>query len=159
MLWTYGALEPDGGGSFPPEPDPDSAPFWELLAVGKLAAQRCLTCGQWRFPPGPRCRRCHGTSLQWTELVSIPRLYSWIVVNRPTHPGVVVPYAVCLAEFAEGVRVPGGLVVPAGTRNLTLGVELEAAVDTSQAHPRLQFRPATADRIDREVVRSGAVEA
>jgi uncharacterized OB-fold protein len=158
MLWTYGALSPDWSRSFAPDADPDSEPFWQHLAHGRVTAQRCATCGAWRFPPGPRCRRCQASTLEWTQLTSTPRLYSWIVVNRPTHAEMVVPYAVCIAEFPERVRIPGQLVVPAGTDELVLDTELEAIVDVRDGGSRLLFRPAAPDAVDQEVVRSEVVE-
>jgi uncharacterized OB-fold protein len=140
VKWTYGPLEPAGTWAFEPEADSDSEPFWDNLARGQVTAQRCSDCGLWRFPPGPRCRRCQSAVLEWKPLESVPRLYSWIVVNRATHSDLAVPYGVCLAEFEEGVRIPGRLAVPVGTEEIVIDMELEAEVEMGETVPSLVFR-------------------
>ncbi|SHK64310.1 hypothetical protein SAMN05443637_109139 [Pseudonocardia thermophila] len=92
-----------------PVSDFESAPFWQGLAGGKLLAPRCTRCERFHFPPLPACPHCGDSTLDWRELVSTPVVYSWIVVHRATRPEIPVPYTVVLAEFPEGIRIPGNM--------------------------------------------------
>lgn len=106
------------------------APYWEGTSKGELRAQRCDECGTFRFPPLPSCRNCGSQQATWVELKSAPTLYSWVIVEHSTQPEVKVPYCVALAEFEEGVRVPGVLLYDRATvtphAGDALGVEFHA---------------------------------
>lgn len=96
-----------------PEPDPDSAPFWEGCRAHRLLLQRCRDCGAWRFPPGRWCAGCRSPRSAWHDASGRGRVYSWIVVTHPVPREVYaaeVPYVVALIELEEGVRMPTNLV-------------------------------------------------
>lgn len=112
-----------------PVPDTDSAPFWQGLADGTLLAPCCTRCARYHFPALPACPHCGESTLDWRELVSTPVVYSWIVVHRPTHPEIPVPYTVVLAEFTEGVRVPGNMSGDASA-SLRVGAPLAVRIGT-----------------------------
>lgn len=100
-----------------PEPDADSRPYWDGLADGKLLAPQCRECTRLYFPATPTCPHCGNRDREWQELRGTPVVYSWIVVHRATHPDIPVPYTVVLADFPEGVRMPGNM---AGDESATL---------------------------------------
>lgn len=110
-----------------PVPDADSEPFWRGLADGKILAPRCAGCDRFHFPPLPCCPYCGQSRLEWPQLDTRPVVYSWIVVRRATHAGIPVPYTVVLAEFAEGVRIPGNMAGDASA-TLRLGTRLSATI-------------------------------
>ena len=96
-----------------PVPDPDSAPFWAACREHRLVLQKCAACGAVRYPPGPRCPRCHAREAVWIEAAGRGRVYSWIVVNHPVPKEVYaaeVPYVVALIERDEGVRMASNIV-------------------------------------------------
>jgi uncharacterized OB-fold protein len=108
----------------PHEVSPDTKPFWDATARGELRVQRCDQCGRFRFPPLPLCQMCGSLRATWTRLQSTPSLFSWVIVERSTHPEIPTPYCVALAEFEEGVRIPGNLLYDQETKQLRAGLAL-----------------------------------
>lgn len=95
-----------------PAPDPDTQPFWDGCAAGRLLVPRCQACGETRWPPGPMCPNCQSVDTEWIESTGRGRLYSWVTVVHPAHEVLVdqVPYVVGLIDLEEGVRVVGNVV-------------------------------------------------
>ena len=99
----------------PPQPDPDvdTAPFWQATADGRLMMCRCTSCGLWQQPPLERCRAC--AALNGFEPIDGTGTISTFIVQRQ---GAVVgyfdqvPYAVALVDLDEqpGLRLPGRMV-------------------------------------------------
>lgn len=95
----------------PPQPliDVDSQGFWNALADGRFAMQRCSQCRRFQHPPAERCKRCDGSVL-YEELAGTGEIFSFIVVRHPTVPGYLedLPYVVGLVELDDqpGLRLP-----------------------------------------------------
>jgi uncharacterized OB-fold protein len=130
-----------------PEPDPDSAPFWEGVNQGRLLVQLCRSCGRHRFPPGEICPECLSRETAWVEVSGRGRVYSWIVVRHPIPRDIFadeVPYCVALVELEEGVRIASNLIGldPDAVRD---GMEVEVVFRRSGNDRQLHaFRPAGA---------------
>lgn len=128
-----------------PEPDPDSAPFWEGVKQGRLLVQRCTACGRHRFPPGEACPDCLSREADWVEVCGRGRVYSWIVVRHPIPREIFaeeVPYIVALIDLEEGVRIASNLVdiEPEAVRD---GMEVALLFRRSGNERQLHaFRPA-----------------
>jgi hypothetical protein len=71
-------------------------------------------------------------SYEWTKVSGRGKLYSWIVVEYPTHDAFRgdAPYAVAMVEPVEepGVRLPGGLVDYQGVE-LRIDMPVEVVFD------------------------------
>jgi len=95
-----------------PEVDEDSRPFWEACANQELVLPRCLSCGRFRWPPGPGCPHCQGRGTTWERSRGLGQVYSWVVARQAMHPAVAlqVPYVVALIELPEQVRIVGNIV-------------------------------------------------
>ena len=95
----------------PPAVTEETAPFWAAAAEGRLLVERCRSCGAESFPPRGICRRCHGRSMEATELLGPGRVYSFTVNYQRWLPDLEVPYVIVLVEFPDhpGVRVVGRL--------------------------------------------------
>lgn len=96
-----------------PQPDPDSAPFWEGIQKRQLLLQRCRECGTFRFPPGEICPHCLSRNAEWTPASGLGQVYSWIVVRHPIPRQTFadqVPYVVVLIDLEEGVRIASNLI-------------------------------------------------
>ncbi|MBW8483676.1 Zn-ribbon domain-containing OB-fold protein [Actinomadura parmotrematis] len=97
----------------PPEPDRDSAPWWEAVRRHELTVQRCGGCGALRFPARAVCNRCRSLEYEWTPVAGTGRVYSWIVNHqvflRPMKE--LVPFPVLLVRLDEGedLLMYGGL--------------------------------------------------
>ena len=90
-----------------PEPTPESRPYWQGLAEGRLMLQRCADCGRVRHYPRPLCDACHSFATDWVEASGAATLHSWTVAHHPYHPAFrgELPYTVVTADLPEGVRM------------------------------------------------------
>jgi uncharacterized OB-fold protein len=92
-----------------PDPDGLAIAFYERLAAGTLAFQRCCDCGAFRHPPRYRCASCGSPAYEWVASSGRGRILTWSVTHRPIDPGwaAEIPYATLVVEMEEGVRVVG----------------------------------------------------
>ncbi|MBL7495197.1 OB-fold domain-containing protein [Frankia sp. CNm7] len=95
----------------PPAVTEETAPFWEAAAAGRLLVERCVRCEAESFPPYGMCRACRGRDVEHVEITGPGHVYSFTVNYQRWMPGLEVPYALVLVEFAghPGVRVFGRL--------------------------------------------------
>lgn len=116
--------------------DDASAPFFDSLAGGRLAVQRCGGCGEW-IPPGGfnlhppvRCPVCGGAQLDWTATEGRGTVVSWTIdprfpsifdgtsgqtagiVELTEGPWIIGVFAMADRELAEGLSVRVDGVVP-----------------------------------------------
>jgi uncharacterized OB-fold protein len=103
-----------GVGVTPAVDDPETAGIFAAAAEGRLVVQQCSDCSHRQQPPRPRCTRCHGTALTWSDVPGAGRLHSWTVVEHQIHPSFPAPYTVILVdvlpeEGADAVRYLGHL--------------------------------------------------
>lgn len=119
-----------------PQPDDDSAPYWEAAARGELQMQRCGSCHAFRFPPRPRCPRCGSDAAEWVRVSGRGTIYSFVVAHAPVLPAFAarVPFAVVLVELAEDpqLRVVGnlqGVPVEAVQIGMRVVVDFETVAD------------------------------
>ncbi len=138
---------PDAAPPAPPKyiPDPDglAAAFYERLAAGVLAFQRCSDCGAFRHPPRYRCAPCGCAAYEWVASRGRGKILTWSVSHRPVDPGwaAEIPYATLVVEMEEGVRVVGALrgLAPGDLAfDLPVRAKLEPASD---AFARVAFEP------------------
>jgi hypothetical protein len=69
-----------------PEPDVDTAPFWDATAHGQLLMCRCLECRHSHQPPLERCRRCGGETA-FEPISGHGTVYTFIVQRQPAVVG------------------------------------------------------------------------
>jgi uncharacterized OB-fold protein len=95
----------------PPAVTEETAAFWDAAAEGRLLAERCSDCGVQSFPFYGVCRSCRSRSVGPVEITGPGHVYSFTVNYQRWMPGLEVPYALVLVEFADhpGVRVFGRL--------------------------------------------------
>ncbi|MFN8545090.1 MAG: OB-fold domain-containing protein [Candidatus Binatia bacterium] len=124
-----------------PQPNLDTEPWWAGLRRHELLVQECAQCRTLTFPPQPMCPACRSLERGWRKSSGTGRIYSWVVVRRPSHPYFAdkVPYAVVLVEMAEGFRVVGAIDCPLD--GLREGLPVEAHFeDVSDDLSLLRFR-------------------
>ncbi len=128
-----------------PEPDEDSAPYWQGCRDHELILQYCTSCNASQFPPGPACQKCGDGSLEWRRHTGRGNLYSWIVVEHPVPREVYgddVPYVVALVDLEDGPRMASNLV-DCATEDISAGMALEVTFDDVTEEITLpKFRPA-----------------
>ena len=94
-----------------PIPDPESAPYWEAAADGRLLVKRCSECGRNHWYPRDHCPHCQSAVTSWEETAGRGTIYSWTTVRRPQSAAFAdrAPYSLALVELEEGPRVLGFL--------------------------------------------------
>ena len=89
-----------------PEPNPETKPFWDAAAEGKLLIKRCRACGEAHYYPRALCPHCFSAETAWQEAKGEGTIYSYSVVRR----GAPVPYAIAYVTLAEGVTMMSNIV-------------------------------------------------
>jgi uncharacterized OB-fold protein len=99
--------------------------WWEHIERRELVVQSCLECGILQHPPGPLCRSCKSSRLEWKPHPGTGTLVSCTQVHRTTYPEweAETPYWIVLVELAPGANLianllhsPGGASPRAGQR-------------------------------------------
>ena len=112
-------------------PDLD-APYWEALAEGKVAMQRC-TCGSWHWPAVTRCAECGAFDPPWQRVAIEGELFSWATTHHAFGgtEALGVPYTTVLVALphANGKRLLG--LLDGDPAALSAGVRMIGSVDTT----------------------------
>jgi uncharacterized OB-fold protein len=79
-----------------PFPDLDTEPFWEACQKHELRAQRCTSCGRFRWAPQGFCPECYSWDHEWATLSGRGTVKSFSVVHHSVVPPFKeqVPYVV-----------------------------------------------------------------
>lgn len=94
-----------------PIPNPDTEPFWQGCANGKLLLQRCSGCEAYRHPPSPICHNCLSPEHQWVEASGQGTVYSYVIAHEALRGWTgEVPYVVAIIELAEGPHMISNVV-------------------------------------------------
>jgi uncharacterized OB-fold protein len=125
-----------------------SRPWWDALARGAIAMQRCDDCAGWVFYPRPFCPGCGGRSLTWTPVDGGATLYTWSIAAVPVSPAFahLDGPVLAVATLANGVRVPTTLI-DAAREDVRIGMALAPVFDRT-TYPDvtlLRFRPAASE--------------
>ena len=99
--------------AFPaPQTNALAAPYWQALDEGRLAFQRCRTCGHAWLPARGECPRCLARESQWETASGAARLVSWVVYHHGYHDyyATRLPYNVAVVELTEGPRLISNVV-------------------------------------------------
>ncbi len=127
-----------------PEPQPESAAFWEGLRRGKLVLQRCAACGKVRHYPRPMCDASHSMHTEAFEASGGGALHSWTVAHRAFHPAFEarVPYILGIVDLDEGVRMNAPLLHVRADA-LRVGMRLQVTFEDADSNFGLpSFMPA-----------------
>ena len=128
-----------------PERNELNAPYWDALAQGNLAFQRCTPCGHAWLPPRSECPTCLADNYHWEKACGNARLVSWVTYHIAYHPAFKdrLPYTVAVVELGEGPRLISNVVgiddAPALTidQRLRLVIEREGGTAVPRFTPRL----------------------
>ena len=84
-----------------PALQPETEFFWRACRAGRLALNRCRSCGWYIHPPRPVCSRCRSRDVGVEDLSGKGVVASYTVNYQPWVPGMKVPFIVALVELAE----------------------------------------------------------
>jgi uncharacterized OB-fold protein len=97
-----------------PEPDADSAPYWEAARRHELVVQRCSGCSQLRHPPRLVCPYCLAEGSEWTRVSGRGTVYTFVRIAHAVLPQWrgQPPYNVAQIALEEDprVRITGNVV-------------------------------------------------
>lgn len=106
-------------GTIGPRPDGLDTPYWDALAEGRLALQRCGACATWIWGPQWACPSCRTLEPGWDDVPLRGTVFSWTRTWQPFVPQFreLLPYVTVLVELpdAAGRRVLGLLLGDPGT--------------------------------------------
>lgn len=88
-----------------PPVTPETRPFWEAAAGGRLLLKTCTACGQPHHYPRAICPFCFSDRTEWRPASGRGTIYSYSVMRR-----VPVPYAIAYVTLEEGVTLMTNIV-------------------------------------------------
>jgi uncharacterized OB-fold protein len=130
---------------FVPVPTPETQPFWDGIAEGRVCLTRCTDCGEPFFPPGPVCPNCTGQHIEWFDASGRATLYSYVIQQKPLEWWGEGPRSVAIVELAEGPRLVSSVVgCPQTPESLELDMALRATFVDFDGFTVLCFEPEAA---------------
>jgi len=127
-----------------PTVEPETQPFWDGAAAGKLVIQRCGACGEWQYYPRPFCKVCWSDDVSWQEASGRATLYTFSIVRQNDLPPFNdrVPYVAAIVDLAEGPRMITE-VVDCSLDDVRIGMDLTVTYRDLTGELKLPvFRPA-----------------
>ncbi|HEV8298326.1 MAG TPA: OB-fold domain-containing protein [Acidimicrobiales bacterium] len=79
--------------------------YWQSGEAGVLRMQRCRSCTELLFPPGPRCPTCQSTVFAVEDLSGRGVVEAFTVNHQQWHPAITPPYVVAIVALAEDAAV------------------------------------------------------
>ncbi len=106
-----------------PHPTPESQPYWNGAAEGKLTLQRCVSCGKFRHYPQLVCENCYSLAVESVEASGRGAVHSWTVAHHAFYPAFKadLPYTLVIVDLEEGPRAMGRLD-PSSQDRLRIGL-------------------------------------
>jgi len=92
-----------------PHATPESQPYWDGAAEGRLRLQRCAACGLVRHYPQLVCAKCYSLEVDWIDASGRGTVHSWTVAHHAFHPAFKadLPYTLVTVDLEEGPRAMG----------------------------------------------------
>ena len=119
-----------------PEANPETKPFWDAAAEGRLLIKKCVTCGQVHFYPRAICPFCGSDKTEWVTASGRGTVYSYSVMRR-----VPIPYALAYVTLEEGVTMMTN-IVDGDLDAIRIGQRVTVAFKPSEGGPPVpMFRP------------------
>ncbi len=119
-----------------PESNPETKPFWDAAAEGRLLIKKCVTCGQVHFYPRAICPFCGSDKTEWVTASGRGTVYSYSVMRR-----VPIPYALAYVTLEEGVTMMTN-IVDGDLDAIRIGQRVTVAFKPSEGGPPVpMFRP------------------
>src|SRR6266404_6219829 len=88
----------------PPPVNPETKPFWNAAAQGRLLIKRCTACDEPHWYPRAICPFCSERT-EWMEASGHGTIYSYSVFRRTP-----IPYAIAYVTLAEGPTMMTNIV-------------------------------------------------
>ena len=89
----------------PPPVNPETKPFWDAAAQGRLLIKRCTACNEPHWYPRAICPFCGSERTEWMEASGHGTIYSYSIFRRAP-----IPYAIAYVTLAEGPTMMTNIV-------------------------------------------------
>ncbi|WP_254525830.1 Zn-ribbon domain-containing OB-fold protein [Natrinema caseinilyticum] len=94
-----------------PPTNPETEPFWDATADGRLLLRSCADCKRVYHYPRRQCPECASTNTDWTEASGRGTVYSYTVTRRASEEYAdATPYVLAYVELKEGPRMLTNIV-------------------------------------------------
>ena len=120
-----------------PATNPETKPFWDGCAAGKLLVPKCTACGKSHWYPRGLCPYCFSDKLEWVSASGKGKIYTLSVMERAE-----VPYAIAYVTLAEGPSMMTN-IVDCDPDRLAVGDPVQLLFATRAATPVPVFKPPT----------------
>jgi uncharacterized OB-fold protein len=126
--------------AFAPPVTPETKPFWDATAEGRLVLPKCRTCQTVIWYPRSICPECHSMDVEWIDATGTGTLYSYTVVRRGGYAGGS-DFVLAYVELDEGPRVMTN-IVEVDPDQLACGQRMQVVFhDTGEGSALVRFRP------------------
>jgi len=88
-----------------PQPNPETQPYWDEAAQGRLTLRKCGTCNKVHHYPRAICPFCFADADEWVTASGSGHIYAFSIMRRAD-----VPYAIAYVTLAEGVEMLTNIV-------------------------------------------------
>jgi uncharacterized OB-fold protein len=88
-----------------PQVTPETKPFWDAAAEGRLVIKHCTACDRSHHYPRAICPFCGSAATEWRPASGRGTIYSYSVMRR-----VPTPYAIAYVTLEEGVTMLSNIV-------------------------------------------------
>jgi uncharacterized protein len=89
-----------------PVVNPETKPFWDATAQGRLVLRRCTDCQVVIWYPRSICPECWSGNTEWFEASGRGTVYSYTVNHKGEGPyRDAGPYVLAYVELEEGPRI------------------------------------------------------
>ena len=120
-----------------PPVSPETQPFWDAAADGRLMIKKCAGCGQVHYYPRALCPFCGSDRTEWLRASGRGTIYSYSVMRR-----VPVPYALAYVTLEEGVTMMTN-IVDGDLDRIRIGLPVKVVFRPTEGGPPVpMFAPA-----------------
>ena len=120
-----------------PPVSPETKPFWDAAAAGRLLLKRCEACREPHYYPRAICPFCGSDRTTWLEASGGGAIYSYSVFRRAP-----VPYAIAYVTLDEGPTMMTN-IVDADLDALSIGQRVRVRFTPTEGGPPVPtFAPA-----------------
>lgn len=88
-----------------PPVNPETKPFWDAAAEGRLLIKKCTACGELHYYPRAICPFCFSDRTEWHAVSGRGSIYSYSIMRRAS-----APYAIAYVTLEEGVTMLTNIV-------------------------------------------------
>lgn len=127
-----------------PKVNPETKPFWDATAEGRLTLKRCNSCGQPIWYPRSLCPECGSFDTEWFDASGQGTVYSFTVNHHGYGPYSGMKFVIAYVELDEGPRMLTN-IVGVDPAEVSIGQRVTVVFDdTGEGSALPRFRPVPA---------------